>query len=319
MKKVLSIILALALIVTCLPVAFAIKLPDNEAALYNELVRMYSNTVAYYKIGDELVSDYDLYDYGMLEIYSVLDDARWYEDLFDADGAENWFKANPEILADCAAELKAVNDSWDELCKENGYVKLLDVTRYAYFALYTDLYYGSEKNDGISDFLDEYVGREITDEWDDVLADGISDFCDKIEEDMDSVTQEDFDNSTSAALDFFYQCVDCFEGNHLHGEYTDLGNGTHKTDCTFCKTTDITEAHTYGEYISNNNATTEADGTKTAKCTKCTATDTVADEGTKLPPEENNDSDSEDFFTSIINAIKNFFNQIADFFKNLFG
>ena len=40
--------------------------------------------------------------------------------------------------------------------------------------------------------------------------------------------------------------------------------------------------HSFTGYESNNNATCTADGTKTAKCDRCDATDTVADEGSKL-------------------------------------
>jgi uncharacterized repeat protein (TIGR01451 family) len=41
--------------------------------------------------------------------------------------------------------------------------------------------------------------------------------------------------------------------------------------------------HTFGEYVSNGDATCTADGTKTATCTACGAQDTVADTGSKLP------------------------------------
>ncbi|MGN1195326.1 MAG: fibronectin type III domain-containing protein [Acutalibacteraceae bacterium] len=40
--------------------------------------------------------------------------------------------------------------------------------------------------------------------------------------------------------------------------------------------------HSFTNYVSDNNATCKADGTKTAKCDRCDATDTIADEGTKL-------------------------------------
>lgn len=40
-------------------------------------------------------------------------------------------------------------------------------------------------------------------------------------------------------------------------------------------------AHSFGEYVYNNDATTEADGTKTATCSICGKTDTVTAEGTK--------------------------------------
>ena len=40
-------------------------------------------------------------------------------------------------------------------------------------------------------------------------------------------------------------------------------------------------AHSFGDYIYNNDATTEKDGTRTATCSVCGATDTVTAEGTK--------------------------------------
>ncbi len=41
--------------------------------------------------------------------------------------------------------------------------------------------------------------------------------------------------------------------------------------------------HSFTNYVSDNNATCTEDGTKTAKCDRCSVTDTVADEGSKLP------------------------------------
>ena len=51
--------------------------------------------------------------------------------------------------------------------------------------------------------------------------------------------------------------------------------------------TDSKLGHSFEDYVSNNNATCEQDGTKTAKCVRygkdgCTATDTVIDMGSKL-------------------------------------
>ena len=39
--------------------------------------------------------------------------------------------------------------------------------------------------------------------------------------------------------------------------------------------------HSFGEYVSNNDATCASDGTKTAVCSVCGKTDTVTDEGTR--------------------------------------
>lgn len=48
-----------------------------------------------------------------------------------------------------------------------------------------------------------------------------------------------------------------------------------------------THVHSFTNYVSDNNATTEKDGTKTAHCDYegCTATDTITDEGSKLKNE----------------------------------
>jgi len=41
--------------------------------------------------------------------------------------------------------------------------------------------------------------------------------------------------------------------------------------------------HSFGDYVSDKNATTEKDGTKTRTCSVCKKTETVTDAGTKLP------------------------------------
>jgi len=53
------------------------------------------------------------------------------------------------------------------------------------------------------------------------------------------------------------------------------------TDCEIC---DLgREApHAYGEYVSDNNATTEADGTKTRECSECGNKETVTDVGSRI-------------------------------------
>ena len=61
------------------------------------------------------------------------------------------------------------------------------------------------------------------------------------------------------------------ETNHWHAaicEHTDEKSGK--------------AAHSFGEYVSNNDATTEEDGTKTRECSVCKYKDTVKDEGSKI-------------------------------------
>ena len=63
-----------------------------------------------------------------------------------------------------------------------------------------------------------------------------------------------------------YDCIRCDEGDYIGPEYPPLG-------------------HSFTNYVSNDDATWEKDGTKTAVCDRegCDATDTIPDEGSKLP------------------------------------
>ena len=63
-------------------------------------------------------------------------------------------------------------------------------------------------------------------------------------------------------------------------------DGYTETYCEHCsqskKSNEVSASgHSFGEYISNNDATMDADGTKTSKCSKCGKKDTVTDLGTK--------------------------------------
>ena len=67
--------------------------------------------------------------------------------------------------------------------------------------------------------------------------------------------------------------------------------------------------HDFFEYISNNDATEDADGTKTATCEFCGATDTVVDEGTKLKKEPASS------FEMFIALLKEFFTMLLSIFS----
>ena len=78
-------------------------------------------------------------------------------------------------------------------------------------------------------------------------------------------------------------CKNEVEPQHAHTGGT--ATCTTKAKCSECGAEYgelDSEAHTYGEYVSNKDATTEADGTKTRECTVCKYQDTVTDEGTKI-------------------------------------
>lgn len=65
---------------------------------------------------------------------------------------------------------------------------------------------------------------------------------------------------------------------------TEKGYTTYTCSCGDSYVADETAAlgHSYGEYVSNNDATYDSDGTKTAVCSRCGEKDTVVDEGSKL-------------------------------------
>ena len=80
------------------------------------------------------------------------------------------------------------------------------------------------------------------------------------------------------------------------------------------------------EYIPNNDATKDADGTKTATCVVCAAKDTVVDEGSKLvnpdtdePADDPSDNPAEGCDHMCHNTgVTSFFWKIVRFFWKLF-
>ena len=74
--------------------------------------------------------------------------------------------------------------------------------------------------------------------------------------------------------------------NHEHSfskDWTsDATDHWHAATCEHTKEVSDKAGHTFGDYVSNNDATTESDGTKTRKCSVCGYEDTVTDEGSKI-------------------------------------
>ena len=116
--------------------------------------------------------------------------------------------------------------------------------------------------------------------------------------DTDSATGHSFGTKASdklasaatctEAAKYYVQCDNCDAVSETETVTVGAPTGHDWADATCtvpktCRTCDATEGnalgHTYGEYVSNNDATCTADGTKTAKCVRCDATDTVTDTG----------------------------------------
>ena len=91
------------------------------------------------------------------------------------------------------------------------------------------------------------------------------------EEEFDGISIENYGNDKLLTAVFHYSQTTC---THVYINSCD-------TDCDVCG--DVREVtHSFGGYVSDNNATAEADGTKTRTCTVCGYKETVTAEGTKF-------------------------------------
>ena len=76
---------------------------------------------------------------------------------------------------------------------------------------------------------------------------------------------------------------DFLKDTHQHSYSSDWTSDSsgHWHACSCGEKTEFAE-HSFGEYVSNKDATTEKDGTKTRTCSECGREDTVTDEGSKI-------------------------------------
>ncbi len=103
---------------------------------------------------------------------------------------------------------------------------------------------------------------------------------------MKSILKKVAGVALAAALVF--GMIGCSNGSETHEHTfatTYTSNETHYWYPATCEhTAEVKDKgeHNFGDYVSNNDATTESDGTKTRKCSVCGYEDTVTDEGSKI-------------------------------------
>ena len=97
------------------------------------------------------------------------------------------------------------------------------------------------------------------------------------------LTADDTEITVSYAPDKLLESADTAEGGYWQW-YRDVDGEAGQTYYLPTATVNITlnSEHSFTDYKSNNDATCQADGTKTATCDHCDATDTQADVGSKL-------------------------------------
>lgn len=328
MKKVLSVILAIMMIATAMPMAFAAEECEHvfdEKTLVRPTIKSegtfvcsacgesvavkladYSNfNPAYSKITAAETSIYSSEE-ASYEIMSKLD--RWFSEIVDymeKSGIDSLFQMTEYEQEHVDALTEILNK--DVLPLEEVVFYGIEIGYAATLVSHYEAYYGEEIYEIPSEA--SYIALEN-------LGSEFGAIQQKVLEDPTSVTQEEYDAVAEKAIAFFTNIISCAEGKHIYENATDNGDGTHSTDCTFCVATDVTDIHTFGEYTEN------GDGIKTAKCISCDATDTVVTE----PPDEDANGEEEEipfddlsFYERLVSLFKDFFELLEKFFKSFFA
>lgn len=300
-KKFLSMFLAVIMILSVIPVAYAI--PENYPPEAEEFIDIS------YKLTAHVESNLYFYDgsvvNGILECFEFTDDAfmvafnqaseEWlsygYEDKYGyevyylSEGRlydklhDDEFLESIRVFNDI---FKPVTDMIDELIESGEIVCILDYSE-VIKAVYSPLdYYGKKAIESFAKpeapWAEEYLQTmpEIEEEWLDYVNNTPA----------EELNQEEFDAIWRKGLPLAEKICNCLDGNHL-----------------------------FSEYISNGDATEEADGTKTAICDFCGTVDTVIDEGSKLDNNDNSKCSCSCHKSGIIAFIW----KLLNFFYKLFG
>ncbi len=128
---------------------------------------------------------------------------------------------------------------------------------------------------------------------------------------IESTNNETFQNLIANSAGIYFYNAEDFANQSEYDIAVDTLARPYFTIITNC----LDGNHPYGEYISNNDATEEADGTKTATCDFCGATDTVIDEGSKIDNNDNCKCSCNCHKSGIMGIIW----KILNFFYKIFG
>lgn len=293
MKKLLSLTLAVIMLLSVMPFSYmaSAKVTSPEALAFLE---------AYWKV--------DVYNLNVYEIYGIvqqcsdelsdelnnvlleavceieeslsLDRRNFYNYEFLTDSA------NAEALLEAAEIFEAAIPKM-EACLERHNAKLvIDLYKFAYELFTFDIIYSPEELDVL--YSSEKF-KENSEKFREEMLGGYSSIHEYI---FNEIFFNKYDSSKDYQAEFdAYVMEKC---NPFVEKVLNCLDGKHNP----------------GEFVSNNDATEEADGTKTAECDFCGATVTVVDEGSKLVKEEEKIS----FIDKLIAFIKSIFEKIFSFF-----
>ncbi len=278
MKKILSLALSLIMLLSVMPVAYAAEKTVKEAYI-DECLKfcVYMSNV------------YEPRSFGnyVLELLGT--------DVYDL--SRGVIEENEDELPGDTIKLKDMNSEIEEKLAKGEAVIVTDSSDLIKpIVLINALFY----NDDIDDFFQNVLSDELYKEMKESESQAF-----KVLE--NGGTQAEFDVAVEKFYNIQMATIKHLNGSHNYEAYENMGDGTHKAECWLCEKTEIS-AHTFSVYVSNNDATEEADGTKTATCDFCDATDTVIDEGSKL-------GKTGSFFDMIITFFKSLIDKILSLFK----
>lgn len=295
MKKFLSLILAILMIVSTVPMAFAAEF--DKDAYTKALIDAYSAAYNIYAPDENSTSSQktidNLFYLGAVELaifeeYPALEGATLdVEKLATMPEAANVYM---EALEEAALHIK-------------GRMTSVQVNSKGLMAaMYGTLLKHGEAT--VSDFTNK-LSAELTEKATTSTINATSILFAK---DSHNYTQADFDSVAMDSIMYYTQIDNCLSGRHniLTDPATDNGDGTHTFTCAFC-TEIATVEHKY------------TDG----KCI-CGANEPVIDDGKddvtddKTETEDKTDTDNDTIEPEKTNFIKQLLQKISDFFKNLF-
>ena len=272
MKKLLALILSVIMVLSIMPMAFAKRAeysPEIEEYIDNATKVTAILNYSLYESREQHIEVYEM----LMEVIDNLDMIDFsYDTLIniEVEGRLDEIIALNECLNKVFAEIDKKISDGKMTCVMDGY-ELVRI--YYYLSSHYSLKEIHDLGDRAEIFNSEKYTNTITEAQ---LA------VKQIEKMLNerTGTQAEFDAALAMVKPLYDSVFACLDGDHP-----------------------------YGEYISDNNATEDADGTKTATCEFCGATDRIVDEGTKLPKEEAS------FYEKLFDLIKDFIALILTMFK----
>ncbi len=300
MKKFLSLILAIIMIVSTVPMAMATgetTTLEAKKALFDAIVEV--ETKGYYNCYSSDTSEsvlslkekvWAVY-IDALKVYDWYYQANLYDDYWmDTFVNHEYLDANPEVVAEITEQLTAISKEIDKVIEENNAYVVIDATDFV-TAIYNIRYNVTEEGFwkiALSVGGDINIANEKGTLADESWGSG-RDLTIDIPMDQVGFTQENFDSVTACFVEYATNVYNCFRNIHILKTAKDNLDGTHTGTCDFCWQ-DVTEEHTYSDWSYDYDSMTS-----TRECSLCGNVDTeVIEPDTPENPDTPDDPENPD-------------------------